>query len=56
MSVTAISSPNRREENFSSTRRTSCLESRKQTFLGSGGQNESNSQKLVRIGEMKIFH
>ena len=29
-----IARPNRQEENFSSTRRTSCLESRKQTFLG----------------------
>ena len=35
MSLTAISS------------RTSCLESRNQTFLGS---------KLARIGEKKIFH
>ena len=24
-------------------------------FLGSGGQNESNSQQLCRIGESKIF-
>ena len=24
--------------------------------LGSGGQNESNSQQLARIGEKKIFH
>ena len=44
MTVTAISSPNRPEENFSSTRPTSCPESRNQTFLGSAGQNESNSQ------------
>ena len=24
--------------------------------MGSGGQNESNSQQLARIGEKKIFH
>ena len=24
--------------------------------MGSGGRNESNSQKLARIGEKKIFH
>ena len=49
-------SSNRREENFSWTRRTSCLESRNQTFLGSGRRNESDSHQLVRIGERKIFH
>ena len=47
---------NRREENFSWTRRTSCLQSRNQLFLGSGCQNESNSHHLARIGEKKIFH
>ena len=56
MSLTTISWPNRREENFSSTRPTSCLEGRNQTFLGSGGRNESHSQKFARIGEKKIFH
>ena len=25
-------------------------------FLGSGGQNESNSHQIARIGEKKIFH
>ena len=44
MCLTAISSPNRREENFSWTRRTSCLESSNETLLGSGGRNEYNSQ------------
>ena len=29
---------------------------RNQTFLGSGGRNESNSHQLVRIGERKSFH
>ena len=24
--------------------------------MGTGGQNESNSEQLVRIGEKKIFH
>ena len=38
------------------SRRTSCLESRNQTFLGSGGRNDSNSHQLARIGEKKIFH
>ena len=57
MSLTVIKArSNRREENFSSTRRTSCLESRNQTFLGSGGRNESNNHQLARIGEKKIFH
>ena len=55
MSLTAISSPNGLEENFSSTRRTSCLESRNQTFLGSRAQNDSNSHHLPPIGEKKIF-
>ena len=27
-----------------------------QTFLGSAGQNESNSHEVARIGEKKIFH
>ena len=43
-------------QNFSWTRRTSCLESRKQMFLGSGCRNESNSHQDARIGEKKIFH
>ena len=56
MSLTAISSLERREENFSWTRRTSCLQSRNHLFLGSGCQNESNSHQLARISEKKIFH
>ena len=47
---------NRREENFSWTRRTSCLQSKNHLFLGSGCQNESNSHQLAGIGEKKIFH
>ena len=56
MSLTAMSFFESGVENFSSTRRTSCLESRIQTFLGSAGQNESNSNELARIGEKEIFH
>ena len=56
MSLTAKVQSNRREENFSSTRRTSCQKSRNQTFFGSGGRNESNNHQLARIGEKKIFH
>ena len=56
MSLTPSARPNRREENFSSTRRTSGLESRNQSFLGSGGQNKSNNHQLAPIGEKKIFH
>ena len=29
---------------------------RNQTFLGSGGRNESHSHQLAPIGEKKIFH
>ena len=47
---------NRREKNFSWTRSTSCLECWNQTFLGSGGRNESNSNQLALIDEKKIFH
>ena len=56
MSLTPSARPNRREENFSSTRRTSGLESRNQSFLGSGGLNKSNNHQLAPIGEKKIFH
>ena len=56
MSLTAIARSNRREENFSRTRRKSCLQSRNDLFFGSGCKNESNSHQLARIGEKKIFH
>ena len=56
MSLQPSAPSNRREENFSRTRRTSCLQSRNHLFLGSGCQNESNSHQLARIGEKKIFH
>ena len=56
MSLTAISSLESGRRKFSWTRRTSCLQSRNQLFLGSGCQNESNSHQIARIGEKKIFH
>ena len=56
MSLIPITSLESARKNFSWTGRTSWLESRNQTFLGSGGGNESNSQYLARIGEKKIFH
>ena len=56
MSLTAISSLDSARRKFLSTRRASCLESRNQTFLCSGGRNESNSHQDARIGEKKIFH
>ena len=46
---------NRRQENFPWTRRTSCLESRNQTFLGSGGRNESNTHRLAEPTRRKFF-
>ena len=56
MSITASARSNRLEENFSRTRRTSCLQSRNHLFLGSKCQNESDSQQLARMGEKRIFH
>ena len=56
MSLTTISSLESARRKFSWTRRTSCLQSRNQLFLGSGCQNESNSHQIARIGEKKIFH
>ena len=56
MSIKAISSLESTRMNFSLTRRTSCLESRNQTFFGSGYRNEPNNHLLARISEKKIFH
>ena len=47
---------NQREKNFLWTRRTSCLESGNQTFLGSGGRNDSNTHQFARISEKKFFY
>ena len=55
MRLTAISSLESAKEKFFMNS-TSCLESRNQTFLGSGGRNESNSHQLARIRQRKIFH
>ena len=56
MSLTAISLLQSARRKFFMNRRTSCLESRNQTFLGSGDRNDSNSHQLASIGEKKIFH
>ena len=56
MTLTANSSQESARRKFFMNRRTSRLESRNQTFLGSGARNDSNSQQLARIGEKKIFH
>ena len=57
MSLTAISSLEsaRRKFFMTTTYIMSRNESRNQTFLGSGGRNESNSNQLTRIGDKKIF-
>ena len=56
MTLTAISLLESARRKFFMNRRTSCLESRNQTFLGSGDRNDSYSQQVARIGEKKIFH
>ena len=56
MTLTANSSQESARRKFFMNRRTSRLESRNQTFLGSGARNDSNSQKLEKIGEKNIFH
>ena len=55
MTLTPISSLESARKNFSWTRGTSCLESGNQTFLGSGGRNDSNTHQFARIGEKKLF-
>ena len=55
MSLTAIRSLESGRRNFSIIQRTSCLQSRNHLFLGSWGQNESNSHQIARIGEKKNF-
>ena len=56
MSRTAMSSLEAARRKFLMTRRTSCLQRRNQTFLASGGRNESNRHQLAGMGEKKIFH
>ena len=55
MTLTPISSLESARKNFSWTRGTSCLESGNQTFLGSGGRNDSNTHQFARISEKKFF-
>ena len=56
MSLTAISSlESARRKLFMNSTRT-CVKTWNQTFLGSGGRNESNRYQLARIDEKKIFH
>ena len=45
----------RRENKFSWTLRTSCLESSSRLFSGSGGRNDSNTHSFARISEIKFF-
>ena len=56
MTLTANSSQESARRKFFMNRRTLRLESRNQTFLGSGARNDSNSHQLGGIGEKKIFH
>ena len=55
MSLTAISSLESARRKFFMNTKYIMLKSRNQTFLGSGGRNESNSNQLARIREKKIF-
>ena len=56
MSLTAMYLQESARRKFSSIGRTSCLDSRNQTFLASSSRNESNSNVLAGVGEKKIFH
>ena len=55
MTLTPVSSRESARKNFSLTRRTSGLEGINQTFLGSGGRNDSNTNQFARISEKKNF-
>ena len=57
MSLTAISSfESPREKFLMNSTYIMSIECRNQSFLSSGGRNDSNSHQLARIGERKIFH
>ena len=56
MTLTPINSRGSARKNFSLTRRTTGLECSNQTFLGSGGRNDSNTNQFARISEKKNFH
>ena len=57
MTLTPISSVESVGKNFfMNSTYIMCRESGNQTFLGSGGRNDSNSHQFAGIGEKKIFH
>ena len=56
MSLTTICSLESARRKFFMNRPRTCVKTWNQTFLGSGGRNESNSHQLAQIGEKKIFH
>ena len=55
MTQTPIRSLESARKKFLMNSTTSCLESGNQTFLGSGGRNDSNTHQFGRIGEKNIF-
>ena len=55
MSLTAISSLESARRKFFMISSQNMCKNFEPTFLSSGGQNESNSHQLARIGEKKIF-
>ena len=56
MSLTAISSLESARRKFFMNSTYTMSRSGNQTFLHSGGRNESNSHELARIAKKKIFH
>ena len=56
MSLTPISWLESARRYFSWTRRTWCLKSINETFLGSRGRNESNTHQFAQISEKIISH
>ena len=56
MSLTAISSLESTRRKFLMNSTYIIARTKKETFLGSGGRNVSNSHQLAQIGEKKIFH
>ena len=56
MSLTAISSHESLRRKFFMNSTYTMSRSRNQTFLHSGGRNESNSHELAGISKKKIFH
>ena len=55
MTLTPISLRESVRKKLLLTRRTSSLESENQTFYGSGGRINSNTNQFARIGEKKLF-